>query len=343
MALVNYLLWTIYVVTLPCKSAENQKQNQLIIGEWTFVSEELLHHEKIHSTTAPPIKAGFKSGYVFSKDGICEDKLGYFNRLNRNYTQFLGTKTKFRLENNHLEIFDLAYKIWRSYQILKLDDKTLKLVLNDSVNAIYERSHYELAPKVPFDKIIVSSSGCLGSCPINDVIISRDEKVIFNNEGFRQREGVFSSSITLSEFDEIEKRFRKTDLNKLKDKYAASWTDDNEITISLIQNGRIYKTISDYGSQSPSELYWAYLPVIFLDQKLILKSLSDNTNFYIRKIFSFEKDEKLIRLAQSEGFYLADLLQKQFLSIRFSSKNTLCRHLASKDRLKRRQMVVIIR
>ncbi|MEO6684553.1 MAG: DUF6438 domain-containing protein [Dyadobacter sp.] len=265
---------------------------------------------KIDPTEPPPVKVGFKSGYVFSEVDVCENKLGYFNRLNRNYTQFLGTKTKFRLENNSLEIFDLADKVWEAYEVLRLDDKILKLALNDSVNVIYERSKYNLVPGVPFDQIVVSSSGCLGTCQINDVMVSRNGDVTFNNEGFRQRVGFFSSDITLSEFSEIEKRFRKTDLKKLKDKYEANWTDSNEITISIIQNGRIYKTIIDYGSQSPTELYWAYLPVVFLDQKLILKNLPDDAQFYIRRIFSFEKDKKLIRLAKSEGFYLASLLSK---------------------------------
>ena len=115
--------------------------------------------------------------------------------------------------------------------------------------------------------------------------------------------------MNVKEFDKAETKFRKANLKMLKDRYMASWTDDNEITVSLIRNGRIYKTISDYGSQSPTELYWAYLPILYLDQKLNLKSLPDD-KFYIFRIFSFEKDEKLIRLAKSEGFYLADLLSK---------------------------------
>jgi hypothetical protein len=307
---VNYLMLMICMMILSCKLDDHQKQSQLIIGDWTFVKEELKYKTKLDPIESLPIKMGLKSGYTFDESGTCEDKLGYFKHKSSDYTQFLGIQTKYRVRDNRLGIFDLAHKVWKEYEILKLDNNILRLVINDSVNVIYEKSNYKLAPEVPFDQIIVSSSGCYGTCPINDVMIFRSGEVILNNEQYTKNKGLFSSHIDSKEFENAEKKFRKANLKMLKDRYAADWTDDNEITISLIQNGKIYKTISDYGNQSPAELYWAYLPVTFFDQKLNLKSLSKNSNAYVQRIFSFEKGDKLIRLAKSEGFYLANLLSK---------------------------------
>lgn len=308
MKLVNYLMVMICVMTLSCKSDDHQKQSQFIIGEWTFVRNELNYKIKIDPTEPPPMRVGFKSGYTFKKSGVCEDKLGYFKRINSGYTQFLGTQTKYRLRNSRLSVFDLTHKAWKEFEILKLDNNILKLVINDSVNAIYERSNYKLAPEVPFDQIIVSSSGCYGTCPINDVMISANGEVIFNNTQYIKNIGSFSSHMDSKAFKEAEEKFRKAGLKKTKDKYEAGWDHCNEITISLIQNGKIFKTISDCGSQSPTELYWAYLPITYLNQKLPLKRLPQNGKFNTLRIHWFEKDDKLIRLAKSEGFYLANLL-----------------------------------
>ncbi|GLU57180.1 hypothetical protein Dfri01_66410 [Dyadobacter frigoris] len=296
-------------MTLSCKSEENQKQNQLIVGEWTLFKEELNDQRKIDSTNIPGMEMGYKSGYTFREGGFCENKLGYHKDMESNDHKFLGTETKYRIHENRLEIYDLTNQIWEGYEVLKLDNKILKLALNDSVNVIYERSRYKLDPEIPFDQIIVSSSGCYGVCQINDVMVSRNGEVIFNNEQYTKKTGLFSSFMNLKEFDKAETKFRKANLKMLKDRYMASWTDDNEITISLVRNGRIYKTISDYGSQSPTELYWAYLPITYLDQKLRLKSLP-HSKFYKTRISSFEKENKLIRLAKSESFYLTDLLNK---------------------------------
>jgi len=324
MALINYTIWTIFILTLSGRPKDHEEYKKLIIGDWTFVKEESKCKLKPDSIDNSSFKVGFKSGYKFIESGLCENKLGYFNHENLSYTQFLGTDTKYRLEDNRLNIFDLEDDTWKGYEILKLDGNILKLALNDSVNMIFERSNYKLTPGIPFDQIIVSSSGCLGSCQVNDVMVSRSGEVIFNNEQYTKERGLFSSLISLKQFDDLEQKFRKANLKKLKDKYEASWTDDNEITISLIKNGRIFRTIIDYGYQAPTELYWAYFSVVFLSQKLSLKNLPNEGNFRFQKTFSFEKNDKFIRLAKSEGFYLANLLNTANLVDRvFIEKYTL--------------------
>lgn len=308
MGLVNHVIWTICLLTSPSTPQVHQEYDRLIVGDWTFVKVELKYESPADSMEISPLEIGSKPGYTFSESGFCENKLGYFSNDNREYIQFLGTETKYRIEGNRLLIFDLANNVWDRYEILKLDSKVLKLTLNDSAHVIYERSNYKLAPQVPFDQIIVSSSGCLGSCPINNVMVSQSGEVIIHNEHHTKNNGFYSSKMSTKQFRELELKFRKANLKKLKDKYEASWTDDNEITISLIKNGRIYRTISDYGYQAPTELYWAYFPISLIDQKLILNQLPNRDKFYIQKISSFEKGNKLIRLAKSESFYLANLL-----------------------------------
>ncbi|MCF2445172.1 DUF6438 domain-containing protein [Dyadobacter sp. CY345] len=309
MRLVNYVIWTIWLLTSSSTPQVHQEYDRLIIGDWTFVKVELKNESPADSIEIPPLKVGSKPGYTFSESGFCENKLGYFTNDNRENTQFLGTETKYRIEGNRLLIFDLANNVWDRYVVLELDSKVLKLTLNDSANVIYEKSNYKLAPQVPFDQIVVSSSGCLGSCPINNVMVSKSGEVIIHNEHHTKNNGLYSSKMSSKQFRDLELKFRKANLKKLEDKYEASWTDDNEITISLIKNGRIYRTISDYGYQAPTELYWAYFPITLIDQKLTLNDLTSRDRFYIQKISSFEKGNKLIWLAKSESFYLANLLR----------------------------------
>ena len=309
MELLNFLIRTICLLTFPSSPQVIQEYDRLIIGDWILVNIELKYESPADSIEMPFSEVGSKPGYTFSESGFCENKLGYFNNENQGNSQFLGTETKYRIQGNQLLIFDLANNIWDRYEVVKLDSKVLELTLNDSANVIYERSNYKLSPQVSFDQIIVSSSGCLGNCPVNNVIVSKSGEVIIHNEHYTKNNGLYSSAMSSKQFQNLELKFRKASLKKLNDRYEANWTDDNEITISLIKNGKIYRTITDYGYQAPTQLYWAYFPLTFIDQRLPLKDLPKRDKLYIQKIFSFEKDNKYIRLVKSESFYLVNLLR----------------------------------
>ncbi len=103
-----------------------------------------------------------------------------------------------------------------------------------------------------------------------------------------------------------------------------------EITITFLKDGRIYKTITDYGGNAPADLVWAYARLRHLHCWIKLTKLS-NTELpaYLRMRFlSFMKGNTICGLTQSESFLLWSYLYKgkqttQLATPRFNLRNFL--------------------
>lgn len=78
----------------------------------------------------------------------------------------------------------------------------------------------------------------------------------------------------------------------------------NTITITFVKNDKITKTISDYGSQAPSELIMAYRKASYKYQNLRLSEFKEKNDFPLSTMFSIYKRKKLFYLTDSERFLL---------------------------------------
>lgn len=145
-----------------------------------------------------------------------------------------------------------------------------------------------------------------------NLMVSRNGDVeyhaLFNNKN----EGHFKSYIKPEFFNELQDRFTLMDLIKLKDRYIAHHTDDETITVSFVKNGRVYKTIMDYGHDGPPAFRWAYLQLRHVPDKLKLtreqnqpKYLSQYDNF---RTASLIKDGMILDILQTETFLLFQYL-----------------------------------
>jgi hypothetical protein len=102
------------------------------------------------------------------------------------------------------------------------------------------------------EKIEYSTSGCFGTCPVFNLIISSDKRAkwyakMFNKINDKVVSGNFKAKITADKYNEIVDLLNYIDFETLKDKYAVNWTDDQTATLKITyDNGRV-KSISDYG------------------------------------------------------------------------------------------------
>lgn len=289
-----------------------KKYNQLLIGEWTFASRQSLN------TDEEIVLGEYKNAYAFFENGICENKLGYYyNKPIENDEEwdkrsyfFLGTTTKYKIEANNLSIFNLSDSTWETSKIISLSSD--KLILQSSDSSIYEfkKANYKLNKEDLFDQIIVSASGCYGTCPINDILISKVGKTLYNGDSYNTHNGLFTSQISLSDFLAIEKNFKKANIEKLQDSYYANWTDDEEITVSFVKNDTLVKTILDYGGKAPLEFYLAYSPVRYLYQNIKLDTLQNIPPYLQIQDLKFIENKNECSLSKSESFYLWSLLLK---------------------------------
>lgn len=323
--ILNPTFYALVLFLFVFSSCDQKRTNRLekdIIGEWIYVKEVNLNHKT--ELVPEPFFPNDIDGFSFMKNNVCENKLGYLKRVEGNEredrkTFFIGTNTKYKIEGDVLKIYDLSISKWISQKIVSITPLSMTLQENDSIWSIYKRITYNLDTSEHYDQIIISASGCYGTCPINNISINKTGNVIYYGIGYNTVNGYFKSIISNSTFEKIESNFKKANIPKLKEMYMANWTDDETISVSFIKNNRIVKTISDYGRQSPSEFIWAYTTARYLYQQISLDSIKNNLNFSPLVFSVIESNGKISGLTQSEMFYLwTNLLNSKVSDENFS-------------------------
>ena len=285
------------------------------MGEWTFVKQE----SKKGTDGIPPPWAAFISGYNFLPNNICENKLGHFKTIegierHDRKTFFLGTTTKYKIEDDMLKIYNLSDSTWTSRKIIRITGDTMTLQANDSSILKYVKANYQIDENEHYDEIIISASGCYGTCPMNDISINKNGEVFYFGYQFNTVNGYFKSKVNSKLFSKLESDFKKANIKKLKDNYSILVTDNETVSVTFIKDKKIVKTINDYANQSPIEFYWAYTSGRYLYQQISLDTISNHLNFPPFNNLVFELNGNVYELTQSEGFYLWTLI--------FGSKET---------------------
>lgn len=318
------LLTILFLVS--CKTERYEKFKKPICGEWIFVrvgSDSDINNKKGEGKRKVFEQApkrfenlNYRKGYIFYSNGSCEDKRGYFKQIDgkshdERRTVFLGTDTKYEIEDDSLKIFNLVDSTWKGIKIRSITPDTLTLEVNDTVYFKYARINYKTDKAQSFDMIIVSTSDCYGTCPISSTCIDKYGNYIFYGQNYTTKSGLYKTKTDQSLYLRIENNFKKADINNLNENYWANWTDDQTISVTFIKNNQIHKTVSDYGRQAPREFYWACIQLQYLYQRLNLKPFSANTTKPVFIVHTyFENNDKVCELLGSEAFYLTTELYK---------------------------------
>lgn len=255
---------------------------------------------------------GFPGGrkvmsYAFYTNDSCDRNSGYFKfgkDRDYGYSKYLGTKTRYRIRGDNLEIYDLAYERWDSKRVLSLNNDTLVLAESDSVFLIHTRFKLGLTENFEFESIVVSTSVCFGTCPVLNVRVDSTGDVLFFGEYYVLPIGLYKSVITKERFKEFAARFKKANAKNLKNSYSENATDQETITVSFVKDGGILKTVTDYGYNSPHEFISAYTPLIYLNQSLELDTLDSKPFGFIKFFYGFNRRKEKIILQRSEAFLL---------------------------------------
>ena len=97
--------------------------------------------------------------------------------------------------------------------------------------------------------IQLSRSGCFGTCPSYSVVVHGDGKVEFHGKIYVAIPGDYQARITPEAAARLLERFRAAKFFELKDRYAASVTDNPTYSLALIIGAK-KKTIVDYVGSS---------------------------------------------------------------------------------------------
>ncbi len=309
-------------------SCGQKSKQDIIIGNWKltpapikqvdFEGSDSLQFEPPEQEPPPPQYIPERgASYTFLNDSIVDTRQEYYKIIwpptGRRLYRFIGTTTNYKIIGDSLLIYNLTDSVWeKGRHITKLDKDTLVLTQGDGQKDIFLRYEYNLNEQPKFDQIALSSSGCFGSCPIINIIISSTGEVVFYGEMYVDKLGFYEGTISKELFSRIENKFRRANIENLKDTYSVNWTDDETITTTFCIQDKIFKSIDDYGRSGSDELVWAYPSLRYLFQDIQLARI-DSTKippYLDLHFFKFEKRNEICQLAQSESFLLWNYLRK---------------------------------
>lgn len=308
-----YLLPSLLLILISCKNGRDEKFKNDIIGEWKFVED----FDSITNTYPIPPPSPYRIMLDFA---VCNDTLyidkgglswvdesGGYDKRKFHYS---GNKTKYKIKDDSLMVFIPHFKVWSSQKIFSIKDDTLVVETAPKKYRKFIRQHYKINTAEKYDAIIVSSSSCYGSCPIADALIERNGKVTYHGSHNNLIDGNYTGKITTAEYLDLEREFKKAGIDTLRTDYAATHTDDQTITVTFIREGKIYKTISDYGFQSPSELISASNQTRFLYQQLKLEKVKLPFPDLRKGYIGFDDKDRSCYLKLSEQFFLITEIEK---------------------------------
>lgn len=120
-----------------------------------------------------------------------------------------------------------------------------------------ESSHAELRARLPVERIELERTGCLGSCPVYRVSLSRTGQAVYEGEHHVDRSGRYVGEVYLWYFAQLAYALERIDFEDLDRSYRPSaWVSDRPTFIVTVAftDGREVQ-VSDYGSQAPPE-FW---------------------------------------------------------------------------------------
>ncbi len=308
------ILFLLLMIT-SCKSEKQKRFEKEIIGEWNYVKEQAISKQK-ENESEEPSSPFFKSfgGFIFKENGNVIDKKGFFNfyenkSREERIVKYIGDSTLYKINDDSLKILNPINKSWNNYKIISINSDSLILQKHENYYIKYLKANYKLNPKETYDKIIISSSGCYGTCPIMNIEFNKNGNIYYWGKNYNLINGFYISKISNSEYNSIENSFKKSNPLKLNNHYSIPVTDLNTITVTFVKNNKIIKTVYDYANQAPSEFIMAYQKAMYSYQKMKLEKDKRIVRLPKSMLFSINKRNTQLLLLQSERFLLLNAIR----------------------------------
>lgn len=260
------------LIVICCSTEKQNKKN--ILGEWMFT--EIKNKDSHRKPPAPFLRDPHT--IIFYEDGTYINKNGFFKTSDNdhrweNNTVYLGEQTQYKIFKDSLSFLNPVTNTYEAAKIVKLTPDTLILKPKDKSQLTYVRHLSKQYKPINIDKIVVSKSSCYGSCPVNSTVISNKGELLFYGQQFNTQEGFFQAHLSKQMTEDIFKGLSTIHLEGLEKRYSENASDMASTTITFISNGKIMKTIYDYGSRSPFELRRLIRNISYLYQHADLKKL----------------------------------------------------------------------
>lgn len=155
------------------------------------------------------------------------------------------------------------------------------------------------------ERLIFHTGTCFGACPDYCMSIGRDGKVEFWGGLFSKYSGYYTSELSAAQLESVVAVMDNEGWDSLKTNYQAGWTDDRTVNIALVKNGRMVKSIRDYGSIANEPAQSAYGIFNKLYETLEMKPMAPEAlTCWPFQETSFKVQGLTWKLMRSEQFFL---------------------------------------
>jgi hypothetical protein len=301
------------LLLVSCKRKQHPEYEQKILGEWKLASKEYRQTGSKYELLSPPPIFGVMpySGISFFPKNVFENKSGYFIDDIKSRYRFLGTTSRYKLNDDSVHFLDPSINKWKGFKIVKVTADSLLLEDQTYSSLKYIRAHYIADTTFKYDQIAISfySSWGFGKCLlINDVgsIISSAPDTASKEMGAR----VWSQTkIHSQKLAELKNEFAIAGISNLKNEYSSGGFDGSETCITFIKDGKMIKSIYDNMYGAPQELIWAYTHLQYIEQSA-KQCTQGIVGFPLNSFFiSFATKSRTVSLSASETFYLCTLIR----------------------------------
>lgn len=320
-----YIIITIVLIFFSSCNKRQLSDDELLLGDWQYDTTLVMKKTSKENVfrSLPPFSLAPE--FEFLPNGNCHYKNGLFERGYGNkegmscYAKFKGTALKYNFKNSNLILKYLNDSLFLKYAVKKVTEDSLILIGSQNDLRFYSRVKPN-TNRVIFDKIIVSTTGCFGSCRVATVVINKNGTVLMNNQNYTEDDGLFIGKISEKEFKAINDRFNKIDIASLKHDYSINASDGQSVSVQFIKDNKRYNTVNDYMEQAPPLLIQAYNPVIYLSQTIKTKNKITNPDFDFNNIGNFDfKDNHFYSLShEQETELLIDLYKSKKTNVVFN-------------------------
>ena len=270
-----------------CNLAPNDNLKEKLNGDWKRIESK---EDNIYFFN--PIGIGFSNDSIEFLHGMYKSYLD--TNTGKKRLKYYGNSAVFKVSRDSILYKNppsFYWKYWRS--IIKIKKDTLYLLREDGIIEKYEKLYYDLDNLLKIDQIILTRSGCYGSCPKLNISINRNGNLNFNGIRYTDSIGFYKGQLTESLTEKVFRKFQIANIENLDGYYSVNHTDDEVIRTSFFVADSLVKTVVDYGRAGPAELTWAYVLLSNSYKTAALTKISSRDSTYLKHKELFESLNKL--------------------------------------------------
>ena len=295
-----------------CQQDLTKKNQELIIGEWYPLDYIIIEEDEDGMLISRHnLKPFNMTGYQFMEDGLCENKLGYYEYAKSDAFMFsypdeglnswlsavscpwldniiysYGHTTPYNVNDSILNIYNPSLKQYNTYK-LEFNTRDTMILSHGLKEDVYVRKKYEINDNLLFDKIIFffPSSEFFDKPKIFSISKGGD---FYMFDCKSRSYSIMQTNVLDEDFDKIEILFRKAKFDAIKDSLENLYCLDyfknrgEEIghfptlvpaRLTFISKNKVF-SIGDVFEEinyNYKEFYWAYLYGLFYYEQMRLK------------------------------------------------------------------------